>query len=246
MTMHPPQHAIVLAAGKSLQLDGISKALIRHPRTGRTILDHAIEAFAGCRITVVVGFRAIHLMQHYPQLHYVHNPDWALTNNAGSLGLALADLADAPCYVVSGDIFLGRSLIERLDAAPPDLALTSAREKRTLSAIHCVTADGGRIVETYQGPVRSMLHPESVGLFKLSSPALLRAWQRRCTEHANLFAGQLLPCGDDAAPIASAPLLADDLCCEINTPQDYLQLIDSTRPRLTPVQRHAGHERAAA
>jgi choline kinase len=224
-----PRHAIVLAAGKSLQLDGISKALIRHPRSGRTILDHAIAAFDGLRITVVVGFRAIHIMQHYPQLHYVHNPDWALTNNAGSLGLALAEIGDEPCYVVSGDIFFERSLIQRLDRAAPDLALTSAREKRALSAIHCVTADDGRIVETYQGPVRSMAHPESVGLFKLGSPGLLRAWQRRCVEHANLFAGQLLPCGDGDVPVVSEALHRDELFYEVNTPVDYLQLIEATR-----------------
>lgn len=224
-----PRHAIILAAGKSLQLDGISKALIRHPVTGRSILDHAIEAFAGCRVTVVVGFRAIHIMQHYPQLHYVHNPDWALTNNAGSLGLALAELGDEPCYVVSGDIFLERSLVQRLDTAAPDLALVSPRERRALSAVHCVTDADGRVVETYQGPVRSMAHPESVGLFKLSSPALLRAWQRRCTQHANLFAGQLLPCDDAGTPIVAEALRAGERFDEINTPTDYLALIEATR-----------------
>lgn len=223
------EHVIILAAGKSLQLDGISKALIRHPRSGRTILDHAIEAFAGKRITVVVGFRAIHIMQHYPQLHFVHNPDWALTNNAMSLGLALAEAPDTPTYVVSGDIFLERRLVQRLDRAGPNLVLTSDREKRSLSAIHCVLGrgdDGQRVVETYQGPVRSMAHPESVGLFKASSAQLLRTWQRRCVEHANLFAGQLLPCDGDTV---RAEPLAGELFYEVNTPSDYLQLIEETR-----------------
>jgi len=221
--MKDVSRAIILAAGKSLQLDGESKALIRHPATGRTILDYAIEAFAGKRITVVVGFRAIQIMQAYPQLDFVHNPEWALTNNAMSLGLALNG---EPCYVVSGDIFLERSLIDRLDAEAGDLVLTSDREKRSLSAIHCVLDDGGDIAETYQGPVRSMKHPESVGLFKVSSPDVLRLWQRRCIEHANLFAGQLLPC--DSAPIKAVPL-KDELYYEVNTPTDYLELIEATR-----------------
>lgn len=214
---------VILAAGKSLQLDGISKALIRHPGTGRTVLDYAVEAFAGKRITVVVGFRAIHIMQSYPTLHYVHNPDWALTNNAMSLGLALGD---QPTYVISGDIFIERALVERLDRDVPDLALTSDREKRSLSAIHCVTDRERRIVETYQGPVRDMAHPESVGLFKISSPSLLRTWQRRCVQHANLFAGQLLPCQEE--PVASVPL-RDELFHEVNTPCDYLELLEACR-----------------
>ena len=220
--MSKVDHVIILAAGKSLQLDGISKALIRHPVTGRTILEYAIDAFAGKRITVVVGFRAIQIMQTYPQLGYVHNPDWALTNNAVSLGLALDD---KPTYVVSGDIFIGSELVQRLDRGAPNLALVSDREKRSLSAIHCVLDERQRVIETYQGPVRSMTHPESVGIFKISDPGLLGAWRRRCFEHTNLFAGQLLPC--DQAEIG-IEMLRDELFFEVNTPVDYLDLIEAS------------------
>lgn len=213
---------IILAAGKSLQLDGISKALIRHPATGRTILEYAMDAFAGKRITVVVGFRAIRIMQTHPNLHYVHNPDWALTNNAMSLGLALND---EPAYVVSGDIFVAPELVQRLERGGPDLVLASDREKRSLSAIHCVLDENQEVIETYQGPVRSMAHPEAVGIFKISSPDVLRAWRKRCMEHSNLFAGQLLPC--DQAPIGIEKL-GDELFFEINTPVDYLELIEAS------------------
>ncbi len=221
--MSKVNRVIILAAGKSLQLDGISKALIRHPVSGRTILEYAISAFTGKRITVVVGFRAIQIMQAYPQLDYAHNPDWALTNNAMSLALALDD---QPAYVVSGDIFIAPELIQRLDSGAPDLVLVSDREKRSLSAIHCVIDEQQQLIETYQGPVRSMTHPESVGIFKISSPEILRAWRRRCTEHSNLFVGQLLPC--DQAPIGIEKL-GDELFFEVNTPTDYLELIQASR-----------------
>lgn len=214
---------IILAAGKSLQLDGINKALLRHPVTGKTILDYAIEAFAGKKITVVVGFRAIQIMQAYPQVNFVYNPDWALTNNAMSLALALNE---QPTYVLSGDIFLASELIRRLDKQVDDLVLTSAREKRSLTAIHCVLGLSQQVTETYQGPVRNMSHPESVGLFKISSPAVLREWQRRCFVHANLFAGQLLPCD---LGVIEAVELRDEFYFEINTPTDYMQLIAESR-----------------
>jgi choline kinase len=223
--MSKVDHVIILAAGKSLQLDGISKALIRHPATGRTILEYAIDAFPGKRITVVVGFRAIRIMQVYPNLHYVHNPDWALTNNAMSLGLALDD---EPAYVVSGDIFIAAELVQRLEQGAPDLVLVSDREKRSLSAIHCVLDERQRVIETYQGPVRSMAHPEAVGIFKISSLEALRAWRRRCIEHSNLFAGQLLPC--DQAEIG-VEQLGTELFYEVNTPNDYIELIEATRNR---------------
>ena len=44
------EQAIVLAAGRGNQVDGIAKSLIRHPVTGKTILQHAIEAFAGKKV----------------------------------------------------------------------------------------------------------------------------------------------------------------------------------------------------
>jgi choline kinase len=214
---------IVLAAGKSLQLDGASKLMIRHPVTGHTILDYLCDAFVGKKIIVVVGYKAIEIMQAYPNLDYVYNPDWALTNNAMSLALALDD---KPTYVVSGDIFLSSDLVRRLDGELDDLVLTSGREKRSLTAIHCVLDDKNSILETYQGPVRNMRHPESIGLFKVTSSSLLREWRRRCLLHSNLFVGQLIPC--DVMDVASVSI-TDEFFYEINTPTDYMKLVEESR-----------------
>lgn len=221
--MSGAERAIILAAGRGHQLDGYTKVLIRHPKTGKTILDHAIDAFAGKQITVVVGFRAVQIMEQYPQLDYVVNSDWALTNNAMSLGLALDD---RPTYVVSGDVFFDRPLIERLDVASKDMVLTEARENRSLTAIHCMLREDGTVEETYQGPVRNVRHPEAIGLFKISDTELLQRWKKLCVRHGNLFVGQTLPC--DGAPIMSVPV-EDHSFVEINTPGDYLNFLERSR-----------------
>lgn len=215
--------AIILAAGRGNQVDGIAKALIRHPVTGRTILDHAIDAFAGKRVVVVVGFRAIQVMEARPDVEYVINHEWAITNNAMSLGLALTE---EPTYVVSGDIFFYRSLIEELDTLGPNLALTESRENRAQTAIHCVLREELSIASTYQGAVKDVSHPEAIGLFKISCPNVLRAWKRDSIRHGNLFVGQTLPC--DIAPIY-ATARGGHLFDEINTPTDYLRLIQRSR-----------------
>ena len=217
------RRAIVLAAGRGHQLDGVTKVLIRHPKSGKTILDHAIEAFGDKHLTVVVGFRAIQIMEQYPQLDFVINHDWAVTNNAMSLALAISD---EPCYVVSGDIFFDRPLITRLDAMPDDVVLTELRENRALSAIHCVLDPAGIIQETYQGPVRDVAHPEAVGMFKISDAKILNNWKRLSMKHGNLFVGQTLPCNDGA--IRSVPLAGEQFE-EINTPGDYLRAIERAR-----------------
>ncbi len=223
--MSAVKQAIILAAGRGHQVDGMAKVLIRHPATGRSILEHAVEAFAGKRVIVVVGFRAIHVMESAPQLDYVVNHDWELTSNAMSLGLALED---EPTYVVSGDIFFNRDLIEHLDGLGPNLVLTEARENRALSAVHCVLRPDQSIAETYQGPIRNVAHPEAIGMFKISDPELLRRWKRMCIGHGNLFVGQTLPC--EMAPVTSVPRGEFEFS-EINTPVDYLRLVERHRSR---------------
>jgi choline kinase len=217
--------AIILAAGRGHQVDGLAKVLIRHPVTGRTILEHAVAAFGSKRVVVVVGFRAVQVMESAPGLDYVINQDWALTSNAMSLGLALGD---EPTYVVSGDIFFNRDLIDHLDTLGPNLVLSEARENRSLSAVHCVLREDQSVVETYQGPVRSAAHPEAIGLFKISDADLLRRWKRVCIGHGNLFVGQTLPC--DGSAVHAAPR-GDFEFTEVNTPADYLRLLERTRTR---------------
>jgi choline kinase len=214
---------IILAAGRGHQLDGINKILIKHPKTGMTIIDHAIEAFNGKIITVVVGFRAIQIMQKYPQLDYVINDDWALSNNAMSLGLALSE---EPTYVISGDIFIDQDLIRELDECGSNIALTEFRENRTLTAIHCVLRGNMSIAEVYQGAVRDIAHPEAIGLFKISDAQLLKRWKKLCIRHGNLFVAQALPC--DGEPVISVPL-RNHLFKEINTHADYLRFIKECR-----------------
>ncbi len=221
--MKAPEQVIILAAGRGSQADGLAKVLIRHPKSKKTVLDHAIEAFRGKRVTVVVGFRAIQVMEQRPEVRYVINNDWAITHNAMSLGLALND---DPTYVISGDIFIEPALIEELDQDNPNLALVDDRENRTLTAVHCILRDDNSISETYQGQIRDVAHPEVIGLFKVSDAKVLRSWKRFCIGHGNLFAGLTLPF--NIAPIQAVPR-KNHLFEEINTPADYYRFINKLR-----------------
>lgn len=216
------EHAIILAAGRSLQLDGKNKVLIKHPLTRKTILDYAIEAFTGKRVTVVVGYGALKIMERYPQLNYVLNEGWATTNNAMSLGLALSENIQ-PTYVVSGDMFFNRALISEMDSGKDNLILTQNRDNRMLSSIHCAVGQQAEIIETYQGPIRSVSHPEAMGLFKLSDRKLLSDWRNRCLCHSNLFVAQALPCAEDT--LVYGHDVGQHYFKEINSAADYLRLM---------------------
>lgn len=217
---------IVLAAGQGYQLDGLNKCLIRDPFDGRTLLEKVIRAFPDCEITVVVGYRAVAIMQAQPRLRYVHNRDWAVTNNSYSLALALD--SDEPCWVLSSDLLFEPELVGDMRAGPPNAVLTQVRENRVLSAVNCAVS-GTRVTELYQGPLRQVSDPEAIGIYKIGDPRLVRAWRQNCLKHGNLFVGQNLPVHGDYPPIEIFDV-GRHRFWEINTPLDYLRLLSEARP----------------
>lgn len=219
--------AIILAAGQGYQLDGMSKCLIRDPRSGDSILEHQLRAFAGKQVTVVVGYRAVEIMQRFPSLDFVLNPDWATTHNSYSLSLAVDE---RPSYVVSSDLLFEPELVAQLDGASPDLVLTERRENRISSSIHCRLDPDGTIAETYVGPLRRSEDPEAIGLFKISSVEALRRWRANCRHQPNVFVGQNLPLVREGCRI-HAQDLGPHRFFEVNNASDYLRLIEETRGR---------------
>lgn len=215
---------IVLAAGQGFQLDGLHKCLIRDPLSGKRIIDKVIAAFPQYSITVVVGYQAIRVMQEYPLLNYVYNQDWGITNNSYSLALALND---EPCYVLSCDLIFEPALIRTMDKASDNIILTTRRENRSLTAINCVMQEH-RVIETYQGVLRHQRDPESVGIFKISNPQTLRNWKQNCLKYPNLFVAQNLPlsANDPAVEVLDQ---GEHRLYEINTPHDYMRLLEETR-----------------
>jgi len=211
---------IILAAGQGFQLDGFNTVLIKHPKTGRSIIEQYLEIFDYNQITMVVGYRAINIMHQYPKLHYIYSSKWSVTNNSYSLGLALND---EPCYVVSSDLFIDREAFTMLDEAEPNCVLTENSEDRILTSLNC-SLEERKITEVYQGEMRSRQDPEALGIHKMTETDLLRFWKRNCLRHTNLFAGQNLPLNEEV-PIYSVDIGPYSLD-NINTPLDYMRLMD--------------------
>lgn len=214
---------IVLAAGQGFQLDGINKCLIREPHSGQRIMDKIIRAFANYSITVVVGYQAVSIMQDYPQLNYIYNQDWGVTNNSYSLGLALTT---EPCYVLSCDLLFEPALIQDMERASPNIILTEQRDNRTLSAVNCIVNEN-RIIETYQGALRHHQDTEAIGIYKISDPALLQGWKQNCLQFRNLFVGLNLLFNENDPPIISFDK-GSHRFFEVNTPLDYMRLLEKS------------------
>lgn len=208
---------IILAAGESFHLDGVNKILMIDPITRLKLIDLFLKIFGEYKISVVVGYKAIELIQEYPNLNYIYNPDWAVTGNAYSLGLALDD---EPCFVISGDLIIERALIKTMLKADGNCVLTEFTENRRLTSLNCSLV-GNVITEIYQGPLRDIRHPEAHGVFKIVDREAIRIWKRSCLKHTNLFAGQTLP-------LSKAKFYSIDKgkfrLDEVDTVMDYINL----------------------
>jgi len=183
-------------------------------------MEHYLELFDYREITMVVGYRAINIMHRYPKLHYVFNSQWSITNNSYSLGLALND---EPCFVVSSDMFIDKEIFKMMEDAEANCVLTENSEERVLASLNCSLEDR-KITEIYLGEVRTRQDPEAVGVYKITDSNLLSIWRHNCLRHTNLYQGQNLPLNEEA-PVYSVDIRKYNLD-EINTPLDYIKLID--------------------
>ncbi len=216
---------IILAAGQGFQLDGFNKLLLCDPVSGELLIDKYLKLFADTEITVVLGYKAIEIMQRYPHINYVYNTDWKMTNSSYSLSLALNE---EPCYIMSCDLFFDQDIVTKFMEAEPNCVLTKNTDNRQLNALNCSVQDDRRITEIYQGDIRRKKDPESIGLYKIGDRNLLREWRKRCIHHSNLFAGQNLPF--NICPVYSVDV---EECRfeEVNTVMDYMRILENVKRR---------------
>lgn len=210
---------IILNAGDSFELDGFNKLLIRHPVSGKTILDTYVEQFGAKETWIVVGYRAVEMMSLHPEYNYVYNSKWQTTNNAYSLSLALD--SDLPSYVVSSDLFLSSNAIAQIKATE-NAVLLKYTENQRKGALRGSLNSHGRLVKTQKGSPNSS-DPEVMGVFKISCPDLLQSWKARCLQNPHLLSGENLPL--DQRMIQGLVIGARDIF-EINTPDDYVTMVE--------------------
>ncbi len=178
------QQLIILGAGKSTQFLE-NPAIITIDDTKRT-LDWLISAFdtQKTHYTFIGGYQIEKITKHYPQLHFILNPDWKHTGALDSLRLAEID-PSLPAFICYGDILIQPKLIEAIlkaneaKAADVILALDSGLEgldsKPNLETVYCnfdTTASDKPTKQAFIGLI--YLTPKVLKALKESFPANLQ------------------------------------------------------------------------
>ncbi len=213
---------VVLAAGQGFRLDGFHKLRMRDPRTGEALLARFGRLFEGWDITVVLGYQAISVMNDFPGFDYIYNEHWSITGNSYSLSLALDE---RPTVAISSDLFFEDDLVALITEAPGDTVFVQRAENKAAHSVRC-SADGGRVRELYVGEPRRSSDVETIGIYKVSTPALLRTWKRDCAKNRSVFCGINLPVTEGAFAVIDK---GDRFLHEVNTHLDYLNLIKRVR-----------------
>ncbi len=132
--------ALMLAAGMGKRLgrftDGQTKCMVRVG--GKTLLEHAAEALRRAKIRkliLVTGYAGDKLEAYARQtlpdfeLVFIHNPDYASTNNIYSLYLAREEFINDDTVLLESDLIYDPDLVRQLVEAPyPDMATVAKYE----------------------------------------------------------------------------------------------------------------------
>lgn len=168
--------AIVLVAGMSTRIraltGGLPKSFLKvgdETLIGRT--QRLLRGAGVKNITLVTGFEAETFEEAFPEVNFVHNPDFATTNTSVSLSLALnarkENASERPVFVVNGDVYYAEGILESM----------LERREHTLAAVKrhdlCeeevkVFVDGERITRIGKHLEDSQAYGEAFGIYLLS------------------------------------------------------------------------------
>tara|TARA_B100001059_G_C17823701_1_gene579986 strand:- start:292 stop:945 length:654 start_codon:yes stop_codon:yes gene_type:complete len=210
---------IILAAGDSYELDGFNKLTIKHPKYNMSIIDIYKKIFNVNHIQVVVGFRAMNIMNDYPDFDYIINNKWQTTGSAYSLSLALDK---NPSYIISSDFILNPQLDNIFNSDNQDVVYVKKSESKRLTSLKC-KVNNDIIENIYRGKSKNMNDYEILGIFKITDPDILYNWKIKSINNPTMYAGETLIMDNFNL---SYEIIDEDIITEINTPLDYINFLN--------------------
>ena len=194
--------AVILAAGTASRLRPLTehcpKCLLQI--RGKTLLERTIEAITGSginEITVVTGYLkdmiVTFLNERYPNLtfHFIHNEDYASTNNIFSLWLARTQVEGKDFLLMDSDIYCDPLLVRTI-ARQQETALALNRHELGEEEIKVIPDADMHVVEISKTCSISDAIGESVGVERMTadySAALYKELRLMCEEEGlvNVF-----------------------------------------------------------
>jgi len=109
---------IILAAGIGSRLGHPYPKPLTVLKTGKSImlaqLDNLVTVFPHDRVIIVVGFKKEMIMESFPDLLFVYNNEFDVTNTSRSLLKALLKVRDSGALWLNGDVVFDARVLEKV------------------------------------------------------------------------------------------------------------------------------------
>ncbi|MBA2529811.1 MAG: NTP transferase domain-containing protein, partial [Euzebyales bacterium] len=223
---------VILAAGLGSRLGLPRPKPLARLAGGQTILRRAADlltaVFGEGRLCVVVGFKAELVMAEVPDCSFVVNPDYAVTNTAPSLALALAATGDAPVLWLNGDVVFSADVLSNvMDGVRAGASFVAVNTAEVGEEEIKYTVDGQGAIRLLSKTVTDGLG-EAVGINYVTAaekPALL-AHLRACADDDYFERG--METAVAAGELRLLPLdLRDHDCIEVDFAEDLQRARDA-------------------
>jgi choline kinase len=240
---------IVLCAGRGGRLrprtDDRPKCLLSVG--GRTILDRCLTNLAACGVResiLVTGYRA-EMVEDFvrasgrPGVSFVRNPQFAQTNTAVSLHLALRERT-ADFVLINGDVLFDAALLADLIASPEPDGLVIDRDIALNAEEIKVVARDGRVIRIGKDIDPSLCLGEAIGIYKIGRetvPDLVRVYgelEDRGEAMHFFEKGFEIVCGNGRGRTFGLIYTDRRPWVEIDTPEDFDYAERIIAPRLDP------------
>ena len=137
--------AVILAAGMGTRLGSLIPKPLTSIHNEQTILDQQVEKLQDREeihnIYMVVGYKKEIIMELFPDLLFVYNSDYARTNTAKSLLLALKKIEDDVIWL-NGDVYFDTEVLDLVLESPESGCLVNVSECNAEEVKYDLTSDG--------------------------------------------------------------------------------------------------------
>lgn len=160
--MSPVQQFVVLAAGFGSRLGAPQPKALTPLVDGSTVLDRQLglirAAVPGARVHVVVGHKAMAVLEAHPDVLFAYNEAYDTTNTAKSLARALELCPPGPVVWLNGDVVFEAEVLTRV------LAVASGGESAVAVAYGPVGAEEVAFTVDADGWIASLAKATPGGL----------------------------------------------------------------------------------
>jgi choline kinase len=175
----PDCRVVILGAGRSMK-GSLPPAMV-HVDSARRVLDFLLSSFSAlpsAEIDFVAGYMANVVTDHYPEIRFFFNPEWAVSGPVESLTLVPLS-SKTSTYVCYSDVLFCRSAIQRMEACRADLVVAvdslwrkryEAPSRADMNGKEKVLLKEDRIVDIGSDLSTEEARAQFAGLVKISGP----------------------------------------------------------------------------